>query len=94
MAERSEAGDENTLIVETAIAVNSIVSLQQSACSALARGFGLCFTTGSHFYELALFRSYTTFMNTAYVFLAVFFLFFFKIYIYQSVFFFYYHLYH
>ncbi len=38
------------MIVATAKAVSSMVSLQQSACSAILRGFGLCYATGKIFF--------------------------------------------
>ena len=48
-------GDKNTLIAVTARAVNSIVTLQQSACSAISRGFEPHSATGSQFFFVASF---------------------------------------
>ena len=49
-ARRREADYKNTLIVAAARAAGLIVSIPQSACSALLRGFGISFLTGSCFF--------------------------------------------
>ena len=51
MARGNRVRSKNTLIVATAKAVNPIVSLQQSACSAISRGFAPYSVTGSHFFK-------------------------------------------